>query len=163
MPQLSFHSPVGDITLHEDDGALVSLDWGWVPDQHETPLLARARDQIHAYFDDGTTAFDLPLRPHGTPFQQKVWDALVRIPPGTTMTYGSLGKTLRSHDQGLGRAVGLACARNPLPILIPCHRVVAANRHLNGYSGDGGLETKASLLRLEGVSLDSTGTYVSKS
>ena len=145
MPQLSMHSPVGDLSISEEDGAIVSLDWGWGSIQGETPLLSRARDQLNAYFDGDATPFVLPLIPHGTPFQQKVWAAMRRIPYGQTTTYGDMAKELGSA----ARAVGGACRRNPLPILVPCHRVLGAGGRLGGYSGDGGLETKTSLLRLE--------------
>jgi methylated-DNA-[protein]-cysteine S-methyltransferase len=149
MPQLSMHSPVGDLSISQEDGAIVSLDWGWGSIQDETTLLAKARDQLNAYFDGAATSFALPLIPLGTPFQQKVWAAMRRIPYGQTTTYGDMAKELGSA----ARAVGGACGRNPLPILIPCHRVLGADGRLGGYSGDGGLETKTALLRLEGALL----------
>ncbi|MDX2224692.1 MAG: methylated-DNA--[protein]-cysteine S-methyltransferase [Rhodospirillaceae bacterium] len=147
MPQLSFHSPIGDITVSEEDGAIVSVDWGWARDNAPTPLLRRAQRQFDAYFDGTLTVFDLPLSPVGTPFQQKVWRALGRIPYGRTTSYGALAARLGSA----ARAVGAACGANPIPIIIPCHRVVGANGHLCGYSGEGGLATKAALMRLEGI------------
>jgi len=139
------HSPVGDLTISEDDGAVVSVDWGWGAQQTETPLLLAARNQINAYFDGESAAFSLPIKPHGTDFQQKVWQTIQAIPYGETSTYGDIAKTLGSA----ARAVGGACGRNPIPILIPCHRVLGANGNLGGYSGEGGLETKTALLRLE--------------
>ena len=148
MPQLSLHSPVGDLTVSEENGAIVALDWGWGRDQDTTPLLRRTRDQLNAYFDGDATDFDLPLEPAGSPFQRRVWTAMCEIPAGGTETYGSLADRI----DGIARAVGTACGRNPIPIIIPCHRVVAANG-LGGYSGDGGLETKVALLRLEGALL----------
>lgn len=148
MPQLSLHSPVGDLTVSEENGAIVALDWGWGRDQDTTPLLRRARDLLNAYFDGDATDFDLPLEPAGSPFQRRVWTAMCEIPAGGTETYGSLADRI----DGIARAVGTACGRNPIPIIIPCHRVVAANG-LGGYSGDGGLETKVALLRLEGALL----------
>lgn len=148
MPQLSLESPLGPLTLSEQDGAIVALDWGWGRDQAPTPLLERARDQLDAYFDGESCGFELPFRPHGTPFQHRVWQAMQAIPYGQTQTYGELAQRLG----GIARAVGLACGANPIPILIPCHRVVA-QAGLGGYSGDGGVETKVALLRLEGVLL----------
>lgn len=148
MPQLSLHSPVGDLTVSEENGAIVALDWGWGRDQDTTPLLRRARDLLNAYFDGDATDFDLPLEPAGSPFQRRVWTAMCEIPAGGMETYGSLADRI----DGIARAVGTACGRNPIPIIIPCHRVVAANG-LGGYSGDGGLETKVALLRLEGALL----------
>lgn len=150
MPQLSLHSPVGDITLAEEDGALVSVDWGWVEDQKATPLLKRAKQQIERYFDGRLSDFDLPLNPAGTAFQKKVWRALCKIPYGHTKTYGDIARRV----DGSARAVGTACGSNRLPIIIPCHRVLAANGGLGGYSGDGGLDTKTALLRLEGALLE---------
>ena len=149
MPQLSLHSPVGDLSISEEDGAIISLDWGWGAIQTETKLLLKARDQLNAYFDGELKKFALPLIPAGTPFQQKVWAAMRRIPYGQTATYGDLAHRIDSA----ARAVGRACGTNPLPILIPCHRVVGGDDRLGGYSGDGGLETKIALLRLEGALL----------
>ena len=149
MPQMSMHSPVGDLTISEDGGAIVSLDWGWGAIQTDTPLLSKAKDQLERYFDGDRSKFALPLIPHGTRYQQRVWAAMRRIPYGRTATYGDLAKSLDSA----ARAVGRSCGQNPLPILIPCHRVVGADGKLGGYSGDGGLETKTALLRLEGALL----------
>lgn len=144
MPQLSFHSPVGDISISEDDGAIVALDWGWGRDQSPTPLLKKALKQLNAYFDGKLTAFELPLRAFGTDFQQRVWRQMLAIPYGSVRTYGALATKLKSG----ARSVGTACGRNPIPIIIPCHRVVGT-QGLGGYSGDGGLATKAALLSLE--------------
>lgn len=147
MPQLSFHSPHGDLTVSEEDGGIVALDWGRSPWQEATPLLVEARRQLDAYFDGARQTFDLPLAPHGTAFQQAVWAALRKIPYGAVRTYGALARDLDSH----ARAIGMACGRNPLPILIPCHRILAASGALGGYSGGDGGATKAALLRLEGA------------
>lgn len=151
MPQLSMHSPIGDLTISEEDGALVSIDWGWSPAQAETPLLCRAKAELEEYFDGTRRRFDLPLAPAGTTFQKSVWRAMQEIPAGATRSYGDLAKALHSAP----RAVGQACGRNPIPIVIPCHRVLGANGAIGGYSGEGGLDTKRSLLRLEGVTLPS--------
>jgi len=148
VPQISLHSPLGDISISEDDGAIVAIDWGWGRDQMPTPLLKDAAKQLNAYFDGTLKAFDLPLRPYGTAFQQRVWKQMLKIPFGKTLTYGEMAEKLKSG----ARPVGTACGRNPIPILIPCHRVVAA-RGLGGYSGDGGLETKVALLTLENANI----------
>lgn len=148
MPQLSLHTPVGDLTLSEEDGSLVALDWGWGRDQTITPLLAAARHQMHAYFDGALTRFDIPLAPHGTPYRRRVWQALVEIPVGETRSYGELA-TLAG---GSGRSVGSAMATNPIPIIIPCHRIVASSNGrpgTGGYSGGDGMPTKLFLLALE--------------
>lgn len=144
VPQLSLHTPVGDLTVSEEDGYIVALDWGWGRDQTATPLLTRARDLLDAYFDAEPVAFDLPLAPAGTLYQQRVWAALCTIPHGETRSYGALARAAG----GSARSVGMANAANPIPILIPCHRVVAGNG-LGGYSGGDGPATKRTLLDLE--------------
>lgn len=149
MPHISFPSPVGDLTLFEEDGALVGLEWGRTNGAADSPLLTGARLQLEDYFAGRRRSFDLPMSPMGTVFQKSVWDQLRRIPFGLVETYGALAGRLATSP----RPVGTACGRNPLPILIPCHRVVAANGNLGGYSGYDGLETKKFLLALEGVSL----------
>ena len=147
MAQLSLHSPVGDLTVTEEDGKIISLDWGWVPTewQSSTPLLEEAVDQLNRYFDGEIGDFDLPLDPPGTEFQKKVWAEMLKIPAGQTKSYGEIAKILGSAAQ----PVGTACGINPIPIIIPCHRILAAKGGMGGYSGDGGLETKRALLRLE--------------
>ena len=141
------HTPVIDITITEFDGAIVSLDWGWSPFQESSPLLQEAKRQLDLYFDGDLTRFDLPLQPMGTKHQEKVWAAMQAIPYGETRTYGDLALEIGSAAQ----AVGTACGRNPIPILVPCHRIVASAGKLGGYSGDGGLHTKRALLVLEGA------------
>jgi methylated-DNA-[protein]-cysteine S-methyltransferase len=141
---MSLHTPVGDVTLFEEDGAIVSLDWGWVRDQSETALLLRARDQLEAYFDGELQGFDLPLAPAGTAYRQAVWQALRDIPYGTVASY----RDIAARAGGSPRSVGQANGRNPIPLIIPCHRVVATT-HLGGYSGGDGLPTKRWLLALE--------------
>jgi methylated-DNA-[protein]-cysteine S-methyltransferase len=146
MPQLSLHTPLGDLTLSEEDGAIVALDWGRGRDQAPTPLLLRARDQLQDYFDGVRTSFDLPLAPHGTAFQRRVWDALCTIPAGQTRSYLDIARQVGCRA---ARAIGQANGANPIPILIPCHRVVAADGSLGGYSGGEGGATKRYLLDLE--------------
>ncbi len=138
------HSPVGDLTLSEEDGELVALDWGWGRDQTITPLLARAKAALDGYFDGGPLPDDLPLAPRGSAYRQSVWRALRQIPTGETRTYQQIARIAG----GSARSVGGANAANPIPILIPCHRVVATT-HLGGYSGADGLPTKQALLTLE--------------
>jgi len=149
MPQLAFNSPIGPLALFEADGAIVAVDWGFLPENDETPLLLKARDQLEEYFDGKRTSFDLPLAPHGTEFQRKVWAALSRIPFGQTRSYGELAQELGTA----ARALGGACGRNPIPVIIPCHRVLGANGAMGGYSGIDGVETKEFLLRHEGVAI----------
>lgn len=149
MPQLSLHSPIGDLTLSEDDGRIVALDWGWGCRQEPTPLLESARAQLLEYFDGRRRSFDLPLAPFGTAFQQRVWQALRDIPYGEVRRYGELAKALGTAPRPLGGA----CGRNPIPVIIPCHRVVGQSGGLGGYSGLDGIDTKRALLRLEGCPL----------
>ena len=143
MPQISLHTPVGDVSVSEEDGAIVSVDWGWGSRQSETRLLRRACDQLHKYFDQELSEFDLPLAPAGSLYQQRVWQALCAIPYGATKTYLDIARVAG----GSPRSVGQANGNNPIPILIPCHRVVATT-HIGGYSGGDGLDTKRWLLAL---------------
>ena len=145
MPQISLHTPLGPLTLSEEDGALVALDWGRGRDQTETPLLRRAADQLQDYMDGRRTGFDLPLNPMGSPFRQRVWAALLAIPHGETRSYAELARELGTAS----RAVGGANGANPLPIIVPCHRVIGAGGSIGGYSGGDGLATKRWLLALE--------------
>lgn len=147
MSQLCMHSPVGDLTITEEDGAIISLDWGWVQQewQSETPLLTQAIQQLNEYFDGERLDFDLPLNPPGSGFQKQVCQAMVDIPGGSTKSYGEIAQSIDSSAQ----AVGNACGLNPIPIIIPCHRVLAAKKEMGGFSGQGGVETKIALLTLE--------------
>jgi len=118
-------SPFGRLGIQAQK-ALTSIDFvsTRIPLQRpRTPLARQVCAQLKAYFADPRTRFDLPLAPRGTPFQQRAWRALRRIPSGTARTYGELARTLKSAP----RAVGGACRANPIPIVVPCHRVVAAN------------------------------------
>ena len=143
---LHLESPIGPLTLTEEDGALIRLDFGKKGQAGpETPLLAEARNQLEQYFSGSLRRFTLPLQPKGTPFQQKVWAALLQIPWGETRTYGQVAAMIGQPKAC--RAVGMANNRNPLPIFIPCHRVIGANGQLTGYAG--GLSAKERLLALE--------------
>ncbi len=144
MAHLSLHSPIGELTVFEEDGAIVALDWGWVPDQQRTGLLAKAEAQLHAYMDGQLKQFDLPLAPRGTEYRRAVWSALCDIPFGAVRSY----QDIAARAGGSPRSVGQANGDNPIPIIIPCHRVVAKG-HIGGYSGGEGLPTKQWLLALE--------------
>lgn len=145
MPQLSCLSPLGELTLSEESGAIVAVDWGRGRDQTLTPLLREAVAQLQAYFDGAQARFDLPLAPAGTVFQRRVWDALRAIPLGETRTYGDVARALGSSPRAIGQANGA----NPIPLLIPCHRVLASGGVLGGYSGGDGPPTKLWLLEHE--------------
>ncbi len=151
MPHLTITSPLGDLTIFEEDGTVVALEFGRASGQPAKPtaLLKRAARQLDDYFDGKRAAFDLPLAPAGTPFQRRVWAKLAAIPQGRVETYGGIAERLKSG----ARAVGTACGANPIPVLIPCHRVVGQDGHLGGYSGDGGVATKRWLLVHEDVSV----------
>ena len=139
-------SPIGPLTLTDRDGALVRLSFGaHGPCDPPTPLLRRATGQLNEYFAGMRQEFDLPLAPSGTEFQRACWQALAEIPYGETRSYGDLA---RLHgDRNQAQAVGHANALNPISIVVPCHRVVAADGNLTGYAG--GLERKRFLLDLE--------------
>ena len=143
MLRKTVDTPTGPMTLTEKDGAIVRAEWesGGMDD---TPLLCEAAAQLAAYFDDPTQGFDLPLKVEASEFQQRVCDAMLAIPLGETRTYGELSKDLGVPAQ----AIGQGCGGNPIPVIIPCHRVLGANG-LGGFSGLGGVETKVWLLKHE--------------
>lgn len=153
MEFYSFETPLGHMALGEEQGAIVRLYLPNAPTprllSHSTPLLERGREQLLEYLGGSRRDFDLPLAPQGTSFQQRVWQALRDIPYGQTRTYRDIALAA-GCPRGF-RAVGMANHRNPIPIFIPCHRVVGADGSLTGYAG--GLELKQSLLKLEGVCL----------
>jgi methylated-DNA-[protein]-cysteine S-methyltransferase len=146
-------SPVGQLLLVANDAGLKAIDFcdapnvrppqpGWIPDAHP---LTRAMEQLRAYFAGELRMFDFPLAPEGTPFQLRVWRQLQEIPYGGTISYGQLARMIGNPNAS--RAVGLANGRNPIPIVIPCHRVIGSNGKLVGYGG--GLPIKEKLLKLE--------------
>ena len=161
-------SPVGTLTIVAHDSAIVAIRWDvesdarqpdarnpvdrklaeypngvrFVTDVGEHPVLARAVEQLGEYFAGARTEFDLPLDPDGTVFQRQAWQELARIPYGETITYGE--QAIRLGDRNKMRAVGAANGKNPIPIVVPCHRVVGADGKLTGFAG--GIENKAWLL-----------------
>jgi methylated-DNA-[protein]-cysteine S-methyltransferase len=145
MPHGALLTPVGPLTVYATADALIALDWRDSGCGMVTPLIRDALDQLEAYFDGTLRRFSLPLSPPGTDFQKRVWSVLATIPYGETLSYGAVAALVSSGP----RAVANACARNPLPIIIPCHRVVGAGGALTGYSGGDGITTKAVLLDLE--------------
>jgi methylated-DNA-[protein]-cysteine S-methyltransferase len=146
-------TPVGRLELVEAGGALVAIRFDAPPDGSDaarrgSAVLDDARRQLEEYVAGTRRVFDLPLRPPGTEFQRRVWQAVARLPWGTTTTYGALARDL-GLPVGAARAVGAANGANPLPIVVPCHRVVGSDGRLTGYAG--GLARKDALLVLEGV------------
>ncbi|MCU0802933.1 MAG: methylated-DNA--[protein]-cysteine S-methyltransferase [Rhodobacteraceae bacterium] len=146
MPSLTLPSPFGPLTITEANGTLTALDWRA---GHTDPsdLLHHTATQLTAYFAGVPYSFDLPFE-WGTGLNAQVRRAMAAIPHGQTRTYGAIAKALNTNAQ----AVGQACGANPLPILIPCHRVMGTH-WFGGFSAPGGVETKAALLRLEGALL----------
>ncbi len=149
MDLILFDTPHGLMGLAEEEGAISAL---YLPGRgmpriatRETSLLVEGRRQLTEYFSGTRREFDLPLQPKGTPFREKVWAALRAVPYGETITYGQLAQRIGSPKAV--RAVGQANHDNPIPILIPCHRVVGADGALTGYAG--GVEMKRQLLDLE--------------
>lgn len=148
-------TPIGPLRLvaTADGRALAAIEFtpyrGALPaadHADDAPVLVAAAEQLTAYFAGGLTAFDLPLAPAGTAFQQRVWTALRAIPFGETASYGQVARAL-GLTAAASRAVGAANGRNPIPVVVPCHRVVGADGTLTGYAG--GLERKQVLLDLE--------------
>ncbi len=152
MARLTLDSPIGRLRLSARAGTLTRLEWcdgadtarPGEPDSDRAVLEAAAA-QLADYFAGRRRAFALPLAPAGSAFQRRVYQAMMAIPYGCTRSYGELAAALGSA----ARAVGAACGSNPLPILVPCHRVVASGGRLGGYSGRGGADTKRRLLALE--------------
>ena len=143
-----FESPIGRLKLCADGDGLCALRFAAAGEEMDAaPVLLQAERELKEYFAGRRTAFSVPLSMHGTPFQMEVWAALRAIPYGETRSYGELAR--RIGRPGACRAVGMANHVNPLPILVPCHRVVGADGHLTGYAG--GLDVKKYLLELEGV------------
>jgi len=148
-------SPVGELRLVENDGALTAVEFSPFRDHDgrprgdrddAQPLLVEAARQLRAYFDRDLKEFDLPLDPAGSTFQKSVWAQLLEIGYGDTASYGEIAKRL-GKSNAASRAVGLANGSNPIPIVIPCHRVIGANGTLTGYAG--GIERKQTLLEIE--------------
>lgn len=143
-------SPIGPLMLHEESGAIVRLEFGGNgEEEHACGMLCEAVRQLNEYFAGKRKAFDLPVRPAGTPFQQAVWAALRDIPYGETRTYQDIARAV-GRERAF-RAVGMANHRNPVPIIIPCHRVIGADGSMTGYAG--GIPVKRALLRTEEIEI----------
>jgi len=140
-------SPLGPLTLFADDNNIIALEFGCVDIEKPSKLLKKATSQLDAYFKGHLKYFSLPLKTSGTSYQQNVWELILKIPYGQTLSYGELACKLKSSP----RSVGGACGKNPIPIIIPCHRVLKANNKIGGFSPGFSISTKASLLQLEGL------------
>ncbi len=163
IAQSRIDSPLGPLTLATTAQGL-ALAWFDAqahrtatvdaPEQADHPLLQQAARDFAAYWDDARSVFAVPLDPRGTPFQQAVWQVLRGIAPGTLLSYGDVAR--RIHNPAAVRAVGAAIGRNPLGIIVPCHRVIGINGALTGYAG--GLPRKQALLQHEGTQAGVAGT-----
>jgi methylated-DNA-[protein]-cysteine S-methyltransferase len=166
LSRTAMPTPIGLLTIVANDHAIVAICWDTGPAGSDSgarnpveaklgdefvdvvagsgrhAVLDQAVEQLGEYFDGQRIDFDLPLDPGGTPFQQQAWKALVKIPFGETISYGEQAVML--GDKNKSRAVGAANGKNPIPIVVPCHRVVGSNGHLTGFAG--GLDVKAWLL-----------------
>ena len=151
-------TPIDRLVVASDGSAIVGVwmanaepdDASWADRRGADSLLDEARRQLVAYFAGGLRAFDLPLAPNGTEFQRRVWTELTRIPFGATISYARLAR--RVSNAAAVRAVGAANGRNPIPIIVPCHRVIGSDGSLTGFGG--GLPRKQWLLRHEGAQGD---------
>jgi methylated-DNA-[protein]-cysteine S-methyltransferase len=146
-------SPVGRLAIEADHDTVTAVRWAGpgeqTRDKTTRPVLKEAAHQLDRYFAKKLKRFDLPLAQRGTDFQKRVWAAMRDIPYGETATYGGMAVALGSGP----RPVGMACARNPIPIIVPCHRVLGSGGKEGGFSGGKGLPTKRQLLAIEGVVL----------
>ena len=153
---MKINSPIGTLYLVATENALISLDniqndlYKASIKSHSHKILNEAHKQLDQYFANTRFDFDLPIEPHGTVFQQKAWKALIKIPYGKVWSYGQQAKFLKAPKAF--RAVGGANGKNPIPIIIPCHRVVGSTGKLTGYSG--GMQMKIDLLKHDGHQLD---------
>jgi len=145
--QASFESPVGFLTLKSDGQAITSVSFSetGTQEQNSCVVLETCKEQLADYFSGKSQAFDLPLSPEGTEFQQRVWAELLKIPYGETITYMEMA--VRLGDPKCIRAAGTANGKNPIAIVIPCHRVIGAGNKLTGYAG--GIWRKKGLIELE--------------
>lgn len=142
---LNVDTPIGKMYFSGDDRCITGLAFGEAAEENPSPVLCEGARQLEEYFAGRRRTFDLPIQPQGTDFQKSVWQALCEIPYGKTASYGDVARKIGNSKAC--RAVGMANNRNPIAIIIPCHRVVGADGKLTGYAG--GLDKKEFLLKLE--------------
>lgn len=143
----SFDTPFGILYCAASSKGLTYLYWQNNGNSAENAHTRQAQQQIQEFFNHNRTTFDIPLDLQGTPFQKQVWAEIAKIPYGKTVSYSDIAQKINSHP----RAVGMATGKNPVPILIPCHRVMGKNGTLTGFSGGDGIPTKEKLLHFEGT------------
>ncbi|MCK9257654.1 MAG: methylated-DNA--[protein]-cysteine S-methyltransferase [Sulfurospirillaceae bacterium] len=151
MESLSFHSPIGPLTIYENEGFIVRVDFSENKTTSKSPLILECKKQLDEYFQKKRKEFDLPLKPQGTKFQTDVWNTLCSIPYGECVSYKDVA-TMINNPKAV-RAVGGANNKNPIAIIIPCHRVIGSDGKLVGYGG--GIDIKINLLELEGYDCSS--------
>ena len=147
-----YQTPVGRLAIVEEDDFLIRCSFFSLPEdavKEETPLIRKTFKQLQEYFSGKRKTFDLPLKFYGSDFQKQVWQELLKIPYGKTVTYGEIAQKIKGKNYS--RAVGMANNRNPIAIIVPCHRVIGANNSLTGYAG--GLDVKKILLKTEHISV----------
>ncbi len=150
MYQYSYKTPIGEVTISEDNGCITNIAYHKLNcEEKETPLVKKTYSELQEYLNGKRKNFDIPIKLNGTQFQKRVWQALTSIPYGKIVTYKDIANLI--GNKNAQRAVGMANNKNPIVIIIPCHRVIGANRNLTGYSG--GLEVKKKLLKIEGIKL----------
>lgn len=152
MPSLCIQSPIGPLTITSEGDAIVAVEFGHTEAKDSHPVLLKCQEELNEYFDGKRRSFSLPLAPKGTLFQVAVWETLRSIPYGECVSYKEIANRIKNPKAM--RAVGGANNKNPLPILIPCHRVIGANGKLVGYGG--GIDKKIFLLELEGYDCSSS-------
>ena len=148
----TYNFPIGEISIADDEKGIceISLNSAYVDNSYikkETPLIKQAEKELREYFEGTRKVFTVPLSLKGTPFQMKVWEELRKIPYGETLSYGQIAENVGNPKAA--RAVGMANNKNPIMIIVPCHRVIGKNGKLVGYAG--GVDIKEKLLKIEGV------------
>ena len=159
---VTMSSPIGRLEIQSNGSAVTSItiegtnghDFGQLPHGGAAgkpdKVLSQAMTQLEKYFAGQLTTFSVPVSLHGTDFQRAVWDVIAETPFGETLSYGEIAERIGRH--GAGRAVGGAVGANPIPLIVGCHRILASDRRITGYSGGSGIPTKKKLLALEGIS-----------
>lgn len=145
-----YDTPIGKLAIAEEDGFIIKCSFFSLPEEigiKETQLVKDTYNQLKEYFEGKRKNFEVPLKFYGSEFQKKVWQELITIPYGKTSTYGEVARKIKSKNYS--RAVGMANNRNPIAIIVPCHRVIGSNNSLTGYAG--GLDIKRKLLELENI------------